>query len=636
MAAAFDDEATLPMGGGGAAMDDGLLGLLGDGPGSDAAFAPPADTTMAAAAPTGTTAVAEAAVAAAAPAAAAEAETDAEPDAANSAASAAAAGTTTGAPPAGIPVGEPVAAAVAAPSPPPTHTLPAGTAAFAPPADTKPRFKRSATEALDITPTAEDAPSAAGGVTADTALATLASTNPATAADIHLGDSAVKVGRDCGKDVAGEVALEDPRVSAVQFVIRKAASGAGGFELEDLSTNGTLVNKKLIKASVVAVKSNDLIEVLPAAKVGRAASIAFLFQGKDDDGAVVEPAAKRMRSADASGTDKLFASVMCAICQEVMHKAASVQPCLHSFCSSCLSGWLARPAFGKAPMTCPLCRKAVTGVSLNHTVNDIVESLLAANPDRQRPDALLKELDSTDSLAKAGYDLAKLSGSGGKGLGKGGGPAIAAFMGFPALFGLAGAAGDDDEDEDGSESAASDDSDGSPPAPAGPPSNCFHCGVVMFGARTLRYYASHFAAPPRIPGLLEKTFARNTFESGLLTEWLESVRHQSLEEAVAALLETPNPAGAAALRLNFERPADPSQPPLAEAGWSNLHACGSCGSSMICALAYALRERMPEAEMPARGRGRGNCWYGRSCRTQSHKPEHASRLNHVCPQTRFH
>ncbi|CAK0841537.1 unnamed protein product, partial [Prorocentrum cordatum] len=57
--------------------------------------------------------------------------------------------------------------------------------------------------------------------------------------------------------------------------------------------------------------------------------------------------AKRRRlGVPAEGA--LFHGAMCAICQEVIHRAASAQPCMHTFCSSCLGTCL------QSKLSCPV------------------------------------------------------------------------------------------------------------------------------------------------------------------------------------------------------------------------------------------------------------------------------------------
>merc|ERR1712008_364771 len=154
-------------------------------------------------------------------------------------------------------------------------------------------------------------------------------------------------------------------------------------------------------------------EVLPAVKVGRAAAVGFLFQAPTKpDTVLAGPKRARLEdlgkekaaTASTSSTDDVFEGAMCIICQEVMHRATSVQPCLHSFCSTCLSAWLRKPGLA----ACPLCRKPVENAARNHTLSGLIDGLLKAHPTQQRPAADLVQLEAQDALHDVGYDLAKL------------------------------------------------------------------------------------------------------------------------------------------------------------------------------------------------------------------------------------
>eukprot|EP00913_Durusdinium_trenchii_P017054 g16039.t1 len=180
--------------------------------------------------------------------------------------------------------------------------------------------------------------------------------------------------------------------------------------------NGTLVNKKLLHKDgnqSVCLRDQDLVEVLPASKVGQAAAIAFLFHAPLS---AAPPPTKKPRLMEGPtvsdfDADQILGEATCAICQEVMHRATSVQPCMHSFCSSCLGGWLKRPG-DKLPR-CPVCRQAVAAVGKNHVLDSLIEKILKAHPDKMRSVAALADLDSRDPLYDNGYDLVKLRGGGG-------------------------------------------------------------------------------------------------------------------------------------------------------------------------------------------------------------------------------
>lgn len=54
--------------------------------------------------------------------------------------------------------------------------------------------------------------------------------------------------------------------------------------------------------------------------------------------------------------------------------ALSLQPCMHTFCAACYSGWMERSAF------CPTCRCPVERICKNHILNNLVEAYLLQHP----------------------------------------------------------------------------------------------------------------------------------------------------------------------------------------------------------------------------------------------------------------
>jgi hypothetical protein len=415
--------------------------------------------------------------------------------------------------------------------------------------------------------------------------------------------------------------------------------------------------------------------VLPASKVGRDAAIAFLFHGpvskegvapSTDSIAVARPSpAKRhcgvekkipvaaetdetnvdcFATALSSGVrdssagdkaselratggktieDQMLEGATCVICQEIIHRATSVLPCLHSFCSSCLGRWLRKPESGG----CPTCRGAVTGVSRHHVLEGIIDGVLKAYPGRVRDPKQIAELDEQDLLYQSDYDLSKLR------------PDLVRRSGLPGPARPA----LEEEDSDADRSDSSDHSPASEPrpthffgVPAAPAPPCFHCRAPSMN--TLEEAVAGMASRPTdATNLAQRALQQNAFERGVVEEWLMT-RAQSMQTALLGLLAEPNPVGVPPVNVILERPHPDgvgTAPALPAAGtWANLRACRSCGSCVLSSLVYTLRERIPRAELPARAQGRDNCWYGRDCRTQRNRPSHASRLNHICAPTR--
>lgn len=125
-------------------------------------------------------------------------------------------------------------------------------------------------------------------------------------------------------------------------------------------------------------------------------------------GVGVEAGASQEDTVSDRQADQVFEGAVCIICQEVLHRATSVRPCLHSFCSSCLSGWVGR-GFAASP-SCPICRSVIKGVSRNHTLDGLINGLLKAHPNRKRAAQELQDLDADDLLDHVGYDLDAIRG----------------------------------------------------------------------------------------------------------------------------------------------------------------------------------------------------------------------------------
>ncbi|KAL7986856.1 hypothetical protein Chor_013139 [Crotalus horridus] len=92
--------------------------------------------------------------------------------------------------------------------------------------------------------------------------------------------------------------------------------------------------------------------------------------------------------------DKMGESLSCIICQELLHDCVryrwmdregssayelvahwrSLQPCMHTFCAACYSGWMERSSL------CPTCRCPVERICKNHILNNLVEAYLIQHP----------------------------------------------------------------------------------------------------------------------------------------------------------------------------------------------------------------------------------------------------------------
>ena len=109
---------------------------------------------------------------------------------------------------------------------------------------------------------------------------------------------------------------------------------------------------------------------------------------KKDNG----PTKSDSKTTDKRKFDGLEDSLMCSICNDIMHDCISLQPCLHSYCSGCYSEWM------DMSDDCPICRVKVTRISKSHMLNNLIETFLKNNPDMRRPEADIRDLDSKNKI----------------------------------------------------------------------------------------------------------------------------------------------------------------------------------------------------------------------------------------------
>ncbi|XP_077417455.1 E3 ubiquitin-protein ligase CHFR [Vanacampus margaritifer] len=93
-------------------------------------------------------------------------------------------------------------------------------------------------------------------------------------------------------------------------------------------------------------------------------------------------------------TDKMEESLTCIICQDLLHDCVSLQPCMHTFCAACYSGWMERSSL------CPTCRCPVERIRKNHILNNLVEAYLIQHPEKCRSEEDLKSMDSRNKITQ--------------------------------------------------------------------------------------------------------------------------------------------------------------------------------------------------------------------------------------------
>lgn len=99
-------------------------------------------------------------------------------------------------------------------------------------------------------------------------------------------------------------------------------------------------------------------------------------------------------SVERKKTDKMEESLTCIICQDLLHDCISLQPCMHTFCAACYSGWMERSSL------CPTCRCPVERICKNHILNNLVEAYLIQHPEKCRSEEDLKSMDSRNKITQ--------------------------------------------------------------------------------------------------------------------------------------------------------------------------------------------------------------------------------------------
>nr|XP_021483858.1 E3 ubiquitin-protein ligase CHFR-like isoform X1 [Meriones unguiculatus] len=92
--------------------------------------------------------------------------------------------------------------------------------------------------------------------------------------------------------------------------------------------------------------------------------------------------------------DKMGETLTCIICQDLLHDCVSLQPCMHTFCAACYSGWMYRSSL------CPTCRCPVERICKNHILNNLVEAYLIQHPDKSRSKEDVKNMDAKNKITQ--------------------------------------------------------------------------------------------------------------------------------------------------------------------------------------------------------------------------------------------
>ncbi|KAI6654323.1 E3 ubiquitin-protein ligase CHFR isoform X3 [Oopsacas minuta] len=358
--------------------------------------------------------------------------------------------------------------------------------------------------------------------------------------------------------------------------------------------------------------------------------------------------------------------LLCGVCQEIMHMAVSLQPCLHSYCAGCYSEWM------EISKDCPACRATVDRIAKNHLVNNLIESYLKSNPGKRRNPECIAELDKKNKITEDLLYPPKRRAHTFLEEDEYYSPSDEEFLAVPpffptllpthtpfstSLFSMPGiftkcrqCPGFIGIDLTGTTPVVTLSSYKCPltapthlicmccnqPMPdrstctdlSVPPQHCDVCknaychmywgcaGVSCNGClNEFRNYSFD-------PAVMLDIVNRNAIESDILTQYLEKKKisiNQMLLECLQKLDEN-------------EYKCTDSRSSLISA---KTRICYGCALKNFRDLAFLYRKDIPLTDLPDDIAARPVCYYGRACKTQTHKPIHASKYNHACEQTRF-
>ncbi|XP_029619171.1 E3 ubiquitin-protein ligase CHFR isoform X2 [Salmo trutta] len=401
-------------------------------------------------------------------------------------------------------------------------------------------------------------------------------------------------------------------------------------------------------------------------------------------------------TVEEAKTDKMEESLTCIICQDLLHDCVSLQPCMHTFCAACYSGWMERSSL------CPTCRCPVERIRKNHILNNLVEAYLIQHPEKCRSEEDLKSMDSQNKITRdmlqpkiersfsdeegSSDYLFELSDNDSDtsdisqpvvmcrqcpGYRKevsqvlwATGPAPPALLG-PALLGPVlpaplGPAPPTPEDRPGKppgagESTLSTCSDVPTTAPQDytcPPLGshviCTCCLQPMPDRRAeligqqlsaqqcvacLRPFCHMYWGCQRIG--CQGCLARFS-ELNLTDKCLDGVLNSNNYES--EILQSYLSARGMSWRDMLQEGLQGLQQGTFYLSDyrinSNAILCFCCGLRAFGELAYKYRQNIPASALPAVVTSRPDCYWGRNCRTQV-KAHHATKFNHICEQTRF-
>uniref|UniRef100_A0A673H2Q6 E3 ubiquitin-protein ligase CHFR n=1 Tax=Sinocyclocheilus rhinocerous TaxID=307959 RepID=A0A673H2Q6_9TELE len=474
---------------------------------------------------------------------------------------------------------------------------------------------------------------------------------------------------------------------------------SGQVWLEDMSTNGTVINmSKVVKKQTHLLQNGDVIhfvyrknepeqsefshlsifrfDCIVASKQMTQIDVTFVSVsvcpaddqngcGSSHSDSAVSAAAPQVSLRGAAGkektegatTDKMEESLTCIVCQDLLHDCVSLQPCMHTFCAACYSGWMERSSL------CPTCRCPVERIHKNHILNNLVEAYLLQHPEKCRSEEELRSMDARNKITqdmlqpKVERSFSDEEGSSDYLFELSDNDSDVSDMSQPYMMcrqcpgyrkelssalwicepaqteGPAKVPGD----------GPSTSSDTSPAAqefrcpPQGSHLICSCCLQPMPDRRfehlppqvspqhcmvCQKAYCHVYWGCQRIGchGCLERFSGRFLSDYGYFSS-------QNLTLTINVWMEF-------LMAINTSLKSFRCVQFVYYRITANSFLCYCCGLRTFRELAYKYREHIPPSDLPDSVTARPNCYWGRNCRTQV-KAHHALKFNHVCEQTRF-
>ncbi|CAH1232422.1 CHFR [Branchiostoma lanceolatum] len=179
------------------------------------------------------------------------------------------------------------------------------------------------------------------------------------------------------------------------------ASGAAKRQLEEFSESEPVPKKPREETkpdAAVAASATGGVASTSAAEQGTKDAEKEDTTLKREDSQVAGPSSDKGAAASKDvkpkppPRDEMEETLLCGVCQDILHDCISLQPCMHSFCAGCYSQWM------DMSNLCPSCRNKVDRISKNHIVNNLVQVYLKDHPEKKRSEEDLAELNKKNKI----------------------------------------------------------------------------------------------------------------------------------------------------------------------------------------------------------------------------------------------